>query len=314
MNADPHEPSTDPAAATAASIAAGLPPGLQAHEIDAVMITQKSKSNLAFALSCLPAERRRDMISFYAFCRIVDDIADEPGFSLKERRIQLAAWHRIVTGQQSPPHPVGREVAALPARYGFPAAWLSEIVDGVSMDLESVRFDTYEQLLGYCYKVASVVGLVSLAIFGVQGDTAHAYAINLGYGLQLTNIIRDVKADWDNDQRVYLPQEDLARFGYTLDDLSAHRYTEGFRGLMAFEAQRALQFYEQAIATRPESERHRLVAAEAMRKIYHSILLKMQANGFRVFGPRYRLSRWQKGAIVAQGWLRGWWGVLRHGR
>ena len=283
------------------SAAAKPPPPV----IDAAAIARRSKSNLAFALGCLPAERRRDMITFYAFCRIVDDIADEEGFSLKDRRIQLAAWRRVVRGEQSAPDEVARDVVALPQKYGFSAALLEEIIDGVSMDLENRRYETFAELQTYCYKVASVVGLVSLAIFGVDEGEGRDYAVNLGYGLQLTNILRDVRVDWENDGRLYLPLEDMARFGYTVEDVAARRHNAAFEALMKFEAGRAGEFYAKSRAAMPKNHRGRLLAAEAMRQIYHGILVRMQEEGYRVYEKRYRLTKGHKAFILISAWVRG---------
>lgn len=272
--------------------------------INAAEVARRAKSNLAFALACLPRERRRDMTTFYAFCRLVDDIADETGLSRKDRRIQLGAWRRIVCGEQAPADEIGRDLIVLPAKYGFDAAWLEEIIDGVSMDLEAQRFVTFEELRGYCYKVASVVGLVSLRIFGVPPGKGHDYAVNLGLALQLTNILRDVRADWDNDRRLYLPKEDMDAHGVGEDDIAHGRATPQFVALMHYEAGRALAFYDAAVAARPDECLHLLQAAEAMRKIYFGILQKMRADGCRVHEKRYRLSTPAKIAILGGAWLR----------
>jgi 15-cis-phytoene synthase len=276
-----------------------------AAPIDSAAVARRAKSNLAITLACLPVERRRDMTSFYAFCRIVDDIADEKEFSLKDRRIQLGAWRRIVRGEQLPADAVGREVVGLPRKYDFDPSLLEEIIDGVSMDLENRRYETFEDLRKYCYKVAGLVGLISLKIFGVTDSRAREYAINLGYALQLTNILRDVEADWKNDGRVYLPLEDLAAHGYTIDDVAACRYNDSFLTLMRFEAARAAEYFERAVASFPRHEAGRLQAAEAMRKIYHGILLRMQADGFKIYHRRYRLPAWRKAIILALAWWRG---------
>ncbi len=272
--------------------------------IDAAEIARRAKSNLAFALAFLPAERRRDMVTFYAFCRLVDDIADEDGFSLKDRRIQLGAWRRIVRREQEPANDLARELVDLPAKYDFAPSLLEEIIDGVSMDLETQRFQTFDDLKGYCYKVASAVGLVSLPIFGVPPPQGQDYAVNLGYALQLTNILRDVGIDWENGRRVYLPAEDMARFGYTEADLAAGRHTPEFVALMEHEAARAGDFFAAATAAFPKGHRRQLQAAEAMRHIYNGILWKMRRDKFRVFGHRYRLSLPRKVTILVGSWWR----------
>ncbi|MGI8601502.1 MAG: phytoene/squalene synthase family protein [Verrucomicrobiales bacterium] len=275
--------------------------------IDAAQIARRSKSNLAFALACLPPARRRDMVSFYAFCRIVDDIADEEGFSVKDRRIQLGAWRRMIRGEQSPANLVARQVVVLPAKYGIEAALFEEIIDGVSMDLERRRYQTFAELQEYCYKVAGAVGLISLDIFGVTDPRARDYAIALGNALQLTNILRDIRTDWDNGQRLYLPLDDLAAHGYTEDDIAARRYNPAFLGLMRFEASRAHRFFGEALAAFPRNESGKLQAAEAMRRVYWALLHKMECGGFQVYNQRYRLSFPRKAAILLSASWQGWW-------
>lgn len=271
----------------------------------AAEVARRAKSNLAFALACLPRECRRDMTTFYAFCRIVDDIADEGDHSLKDRRIQLGAWRRIVVGEQAPADSLARAVVELPDRYAFAPTLLEEIIDGCSMDLENRRFDTYEDLKAYCHKVAGVVGLVSLRIFGLPAGTGESYAESLGLALQLTNILRDVRTDWENDRRLYLPLEDLAAHGVSEDEIDQHRPGPGFYRLMQFESDRALACFDAAVAARPDAWLPRLQASEAMRRIYHGILLKMRADGHRVLDRRYRVSAIRKLAILGAAWMRG---------
>lgn len=275
------------------------PPALRAAEV-----ARQAKSNLAFALACLPRERRRDMVTFYAFCRIVDDIADENQLSLKDRRIQLGAWRRIVRGEQEPADEIARDLVVLPQRHHFPAEWLEEVIEGVSMDLEKRRYADFEELRAYCYKVASVVGLVSLPIFGVPVEVGREYAINLGLALQLTNILRDIRVDWENGQRVYLPQEELAAYGVTEDMIDKRQTTLEFLKLMQFQAARAEAFYQAALAARPKEWVGRLQAAEAMRHIYHGLLQQMRARNFPVLHTRCRLSMARKLVILARAWLR----------
>ncbi len=271
----------------------------------ATEIAKRSKSNLAFALGCLPAERRKDMVSFYAFCRIVDDLADSEDISEADRRVGLAKWRAVVRGDATLNTPVAHDMGRLASKYNIDPALLEQIIDGMEADLTVKRYQTWEELRGYCYKVASVVGLVSLEIFGVTDPRGKEYAINLGYALQLTNILRDVRADWENEGRIYLPAEDMAAHGYTEEMLARREMNAAFFSLMKFESDRALGFYARAVAATPPKEKRPLLAAEAMRRIYHGILVKMRADGFKVFDQRYRLSRWRKAGIVAAAWVRG---------
>ena len=181
-------------------------------------IARRSQSNLAFALSTLSRARKRDMMTFYDFCRVIDDIGDEDFAPVEERRQMLADWkHGLLHGFASPDE-LQREIMELPKRYAIDPALMSEIIDGVTSDLDQQFYETHEEVLGYCYKVASVVGLVSIEIFGYKDPACKDYAVALGYALQLTNIIRDVGEDARNG-RIYLPLADLRRYHVTPEQL-----------------------------------------------------------------------------------------------
>ncbi len=274
-------------------------------------IASKSKSNLAFALACLPPQRRKDMISFYAFCRIVDDIADDPQVPEAEKRVTLDRWHHAVLhGGEGISDPVLAEVVALPAKYHFSAHLLADIIDGVSSDLSLVRYANIEELLAYCYKVASVVGLVSIHIFGYSQPRTRDYAVALGYALQLTNIMRDVGEDARDSGRIYLPLDELQRFGVSEDDILNGRYGGGFLPLMEFQYQRARRYYDEAAALLPAVDRKSMIASEMMAQIYREILEKMRNTGFRVFDRREKLSRLRKSIILGSYLLRGLIGAV----
>jgi len=267
---------------------------------DARAITRASKSNLALAFISLPRERRDDITVFYAWCRVIDDIADDPGESVAERHAALNAWkralHQTVEGEPALAVPV----RGLIAKYGIDPGLFLEIIAGVEMDLHEVSYATWDDLRLYCHRVASVVGLVSIEIFGYRDPDCKQYALDLGLALQLTNILRDVGQDFSNGGRIYLPAEDMARFGYTREDLSAGRRNEAFHALMNFEAERALGFYKAAIAALPPQDRRSMTAAEIMRNIYSRLLSKMRATGFRIFNHRNSLSRWEKAFIIVR--------------
>lgn len=257
-------------------------------------ITRKSKSNLALAFAALPPERRRDITTFYAFCRVIDDIADEPGQPIPEKQRELAAWRRALCEAFEGEPPLAAEVRALIAKYRLKQELLGEIITGCEMDLTPARYETSDDLLCYCYRVASVVGLVSIEIFGYQNPATQRYAVELGYALQWTNIVRDVAKDLANGERIYLPLADLARFGITPEDLAERQGGPRFAELMAFEADRAEAFYARAIAELPPEDRRSMAAAEMMRRIYHQLLGKMRRDGFRVFEKDYRLGKIEK--------------------
>ena len=268
--------------------------------MNAARITRESKSNLALAFVALGRERREDITIFYAFCRVIDDIADSTDLSLEEKARGLTAWRGWLQEGTTGEPALARDLRALMAKYSLKPAMLEEIIDGVEMDLSNVRYNSFEELRLYCYRVASAVGLVSIEIFGYRNPACREYAIQLGLALQMTNIIRDVGKDLSNG-RIYLPREDLARFDYPEDDLRLRKYNEPFLRLMNFEAARAEEFFAQAASLLPREDRRAMVAAEIMRSVYQTLLRRMKADGFRVFEKEYRLTRLEKtGRVAAQ--------------
>jgi phytoene synthase len=267
---------------------------------DAKAITRASKSNLALAFISLPRERRDDITVFYAWCRVIDDIADDPGESVAQRHDALNLWKRALQQPVEGEPDLAIPVRALIAKYRIDPGHFLEIIAGVKMDLHQVSYATWDDLRLYCHRVASVVGLVSIEIFGYRNPGCKQYALALGLALQLTNILRDVGQDFSNGGRIYLPAEDMARFGYTREDLSSGCRNEAFLALMEFEAERALGFYAEAVAALPPQDRRSMTAAEIMRNIYHRLLLKIRAGGFRIFNRRNSLSRWEKAFLIVR--------------
>jgi len=271
--------------------------------MNAAKITRESKSNLALAFVALSRERREDITIFYAFCRLIDDIADSTELSVQEKTRGLTAW-RLCLRQPTPDEPaLASDLRGLIAKYSLAPEMLEEIIDGVEMDLSSVRYNSFEELRVYCYRVASAVGLVSIEIFGYRNPACRDYAVQLGLALQMTNIIRDVGKDLDNG-RIYLPQLDMARFDYSEEDLHLKKYNEPFLRLMEFEAERAEEFFARAADLLPREDRRSMVAAEIMRSVYQALLRRIRADGFRVFEKEYRLSRLEKSGRVAAQLLR----------
>jgi phytoene synthase len=271
--------------------------------MNAAKITRDSKSNLALAFVALGRERRNDITIFYAFCRVIDDIADDAETSAEEKGRALKAWRKWIR-ESAPGEPVlAGDVRGLYAKYAITPPMLDEIIDGVEMDLGNVRYETFEALRLYCYRVASAVGLVSIEIFGFHNGACRDYAIQLGLALQVTNIIRDVGKDLGNG-RIYLPQEDLARFGYSEAELRARTHNDAFVELMDFEASRAEDFFSRAAALLPREDRRSMVAAEIMASVYHALLRRMKADRFRVFEKEYKLSKIEKSGRVAGQLLR----------
>jgi phytoene synthase len=272
---------------------------------DALKITRRAKSNLAFALRILPPERRDDAVIFYAYCRTLDDLADDPGIPAGQRAEALGRWKQGLVSGFDQPSTLQQELIGLRQRHQIPNELLVAIVDGCLMDLEPRRFQTWKQLDDYIWKVACAVGLVSIRIFGCKDSAAETYAVNLGRALQLTNILRDIREDHDNGQRIYLPLDDMARFDYTEADLSSRVCDGRFRALMEFEARRADDYFREAASVMPAADRRALAPARIMSAIYQELLAKMRRDGFRVFEKRYRVSGIHKLAILAQHGIAG---------
>jgi phytoene synthase len=268
--------------------------------VNATKITRTSKSNLALAFISLGSERRRDITTFYAFCRVIDDIADDVDLSVEEKQHRLSEWRQWLHLPALNESPIAAEVRDLMQKYTVPPEMLEEIIAGVEMDLHIHRYQSFDELRVYCYRVASAVGLVSIEIFGYRNPACKEYAIQLGLALQVTNIIRDVGKDLHVD-RIYLPQEDLARFNYSEKELQDREYNDRFVQLMQFEAERAHQFFARAADTLPPEDRRSMVAAEIMASVYGGLLRRIELDKFRVFEKEYSLNKLEKAVrIVAQ--------------
>ena len=262
---------------------------------EAAAITQRAKSNLAFAFLCLPKDRREDMVTFYAFCRVVDDLADDPDIPLPEKQAGLESWVQCFHHGGQAQTDLQRETLKLRDRYSIDNQLFLDLIEGCASDLDPHRrFGNWEELKDYTYRVASIVGLISIRIFGCTSADSEKYAVALGHALQLTNILRDVGEDLDDRVRIYLPLNDMARFQYTERDLVARVYDGRFIHMMHYLAERAEAYYQEAIAHIPECDKSALRAAEGMRRIYQGILYKMRADDFKVFEKRYSLPKWKK--------------------
>jgi phytoene synthase len=270
-------------------------------------VTKRSRSNFYYSFLFLTRDRRDAMYSVYAFCREVDSVVDDPlpGSNPAE---QLQSWRKELAAAYSgiPTHPVTISLASHARRLEVPQNLFAELIAGVEMDLTRSRYETFEELSLYCYRVASVVGLICLAVFGARSESARQYAINLGMAFQLTNILRDVGSDADRD-RVYLPQEDLRKFGYSEKDLFARTYSPAFIELMRYQCSRAREYYataSQLMKAMPASDRRALTVAEIMRGVYKRILGRIERSDYRVFGPRISLAPPYRLAVAAGVWLR----------
>lgn len=267
-----------------------------------------------YAFLMLPPARRNAIVAVWDFCRAVDDAVDEApdgcGRLTAEARAraaaELAVWRtdveRCFNGGQ-PSTPQGRALAPLVPAFGLLREPFDDLIDGVEMDLQRDRYETFEDLVEYCRRVASAVGLVCVQIFGCREPAARDYAINLGLALQLTNIVRDVGTDLARG-RIYLPQEDLRRFGVTDRELAAGRVTEPVRALLAFQCERARQYFARAAQSMPHADARRLVAAEIMGAIYAEILRRVERSGYDVFSRTIRVPRPVRAWIALTTWAR----------
>jgi len=263
-------------------------------------ITRDHSKSFYFSTAFLPREKRRAIRALYAFCRTTDDTVDVLSQGAAEARPRLAEWRRasrMCSHEQT--NPVLAAWTLVRERYGVPQRYVEELVDGCEMDLTINRYERWSDLEHYCYCVASTVGLISMYIIGVNQDAPALFersrqaAIDLGIALQLTNILRDVGEDLARG-RIYLPQEDLRRFGYTEADLKAGVIDDRFRALMRFEIQRARAYYARSIpaiaALKPDGR----VAVGAAAILYRGILDKIVENDFDVFNKRAFLSSREK--------------------
>ncbi len=275
-------------------------------------ITRKSASNLALAFVLLPRPKREAMSALYAFCREVDDVADEDAIPVAQRRAGLNAWRadirRACEGGR-PEFPVNQEFQPFIRQHGLRFDLFDELIKGCEMDLDTHRYATAADLELYCYRVASVVGLLSIEIFGYQNPACRTYAMHLGQALQLTNILRDVRTDAGRG-RIYLPLTELSRFDVTEAEILRYEYSDRFAQLAASVAARARNYYRLARETLPPEDRRAMVAAELMGSVYWRLLGKLEAKRFNVLGPEpTRLNKPQKLAIIFRSWLRFAMGV-----
>lgn len=270
-------------------------------------VTKKSGSNFYYSFLFLPKARRNAMYTVYAFCKAVDSAVDEPpaGSDPKE---ELRRWRAELdaTYGGTPTSPIMISLAQHAKALSIPKIYFEELIRGVEMDLTSTRYASFDDLSAYCYRVASIVGLICLHIFGPTSPHAQDYAVDLGMAFQLTNILRDLGTDAEQG-RIYLPQEDLAHFGYSEEDLLQRKDNQQLRDLIHFEAERARSFYAKAQAALEclsASDRRALTVAEIMRAVYSRVLERIERPDFQVYGPRVRLSTSGRLALAAGVWLR----------
>jgi phytoene synthase len=262
-----------------------------------------SGSSFYYSFLFLPSERRRAITALYAFCREVDDVVDE-GMDPQVAAAKLAWWRAEVANlfAGKAQHPVTQALDPFRDRFSIDQKKLGEIIDGMEMDLRQTRYLDWAGLERYCYRVASVVGLLAAGIFGYRDARTLDYARNLGIAFQLTNIIRDVGED-ARKNRVYLPVEDLQRFGVPAADILQAKETPAFRSLMEFQAERARGFYQSAMSALPPEDRRAQRPGLIMAAIYRTLLDEIQRGGFHVLTQRTSLTPLRKFWIAWRTWV-----------
>jgi phytoene synthase len=278
-------------------------PQLDSSYAACVAVARREAGNFYPSFRLLPAERRRSMCALYAFLRRTDDLADGPG-TVEQKRQALKTWRDELTlsSTQTPTGWAGwPALTDTVARHGIPLRYLNEVIDGVESDLEPRPFATFDDLYGYCYRVASAVGLCCLHVWGFRSDGGRAerLAEACGVALQLTNIVRDVREDAVNG-RVYLPVDEMERFGVTRADLDAAHAGDRLRALLAFEGRRAYEYYDRAAPLSGLVSPVGRPVLEAIVGVYRALLDEIARRGYDVLPVRVSISRWRKAAVAAR--------------
>ena len=270
-------------------------------------ITRSEAKNFYYAFLTLPQARRSAIYVVYAFCRHCDDAVDTAG-SHHDKLAALANL-RFNLGQaysQRASNPLFEALADVASRYNIPQEYFEDVIRGVEADLTKTSYKDFEDLRGYCYQVASAVGLICLQIFGYSDMKARGHAIDLGLAMQLTNIIRDVREDLEMG-RVYLPQDEIARFGYSEAGLNGHLINDAFVALMRFQAERARRYFDSGFQLLPYLSPRSRACPAVLGRIYSKVLQRIEAVGYDVFRERVSLSKGEKLRVTAQTWLTTMW-------
>lgn len=268
-------------------------------------ISKKSNSSFYYAFNLLPAQKRDAMTTVYAFCRETDDIVDEEIHTPEEKSNLLTHWRveleHAFNGTST--YSLMNRLAMTIKQFNIPVEPFFELIKGMEMDLKFRRYDTFEQLRIYCYRVASTVGLMCIEIFGYKHRSAQEFAENLGIALQLTNILRDIKKDAEKD-RIYLPLEDLKKFGYSEEYLLDSVYNDNFIKLMEFQVSRAIEYFNKATAALNKEDKGNMFAARAMQHIYFRILKNIIHEKYDIYNRNVNLSKVEKVGISLGVWAK----------
>jgi len=269
----------------------------------ATLLTKQSDTNFYYSFLLLPKEKREAIHSVYAFCRYTDDIVDEE--SDERRKVVLLRRWRMELGlalRGTSSYPILNQLSSTARRFRIPVDHFYDLIRGMEMDLTKTRYETFDELKEYCSLVASSVGLMCRQIFGYKNESTRDYAVELGIALQLTNILRDIKDDARRG-RIYLPLEDLRRFGCSEDDILNCRYTPEFVNLMRFEVNRASDYFDNARAVLQDDDKYFFFAARVMWSIYAHTLHRIELRNYNVFERRISISKLLKLLIAFRYWL-----------
>jgi phytoene synthase len=270
--------------------------------LTADIVEKNKRSNFYYSFLLLPKPKREAINIVYAWCRVADDIVDDEG-SIPAKRLRLLQWAKefelALAGTSR--FPLVNKLSLIIKRFNIPLHHFNELIKGMEMDLVKTRYETFEDLKLYCYRVASTVGLICTEIFGYNREEAKVYAENLGLALQLTNIIRDVAADAKKG-RIYIPQRDMDFFGYSEEELFAGKYNIKFKRLMAFQAERARGYFTEAIKHLSAEDRPLFLAALIMQEIYFRLLQDIEKTEYNIFPRRIKVSNTTKILITARVW------------
>ncbi|HSE97190.1 MAG TPA: presqualene diphosphate synthase HpnD [Blastocatellia bacterium] len=267
-------------------------------------LSHATGSSFYYSFLLLPAPKRKAVKIIYKLCRILDDIVDSENKSSDPYK-ELQMWRDEVEAcfAGCPETEFGDQLTDTIEEFDLPKEPFLDLIDGMEMDLRWHSYQTFADLREYCYRVASAVGLICIEIFGYESPRTREYAVNLGLALQLTNILRDLKEDIARG-RIYIPLEDMEKFGYSEADLRANLYNSPFIQLMKHEHSRVLSYYRLAEGSLPEIDREAMFAAEIMGAIYRELLNSIYAVQFDVFRNRLTVPRFRKMRIALEIWLR----------
>ncbi|HWQ80668.1 MAG TPA: squalene/phytoene synthase family protein [Ignavibacteria bacterium] len=258
-------------------------------------VMRKSKTNFFYSSLFLPKHKQEGLRTIYAFCRMTDDIVDDEGRGADTKRLELKNWENKLRSALAGEgvDDFFLDLKKQIDRFSIPVQPFYELIKGMETDLEKKEYENFKELYKYCYCAASTVGMMSISIFGHRHDSAKKYAENLGVALQLTNIIRDVDRDFESG-RLYIPLEEMMRFGYTKDDLKKKVYNDSFRNMMEYQYQRAKKYYKHADECLHKDDRRNMIPATIMQKIYLALLEKIRNEGFNVFERKIGISKQKK--------------------